>query len=297
MLMSPNGSRAQSIEREHTHEMDKRIDPLGRRNISPLHRNASTKSRLKAGSVVVLMPQTSGPAFEGGKEYGTLPGMGLQLARRLSYDSWLRIGKQLSVIVNSSAWCLGDWLAYGEVAYTGRYRDAIESTSLDYQTLRNYAWVAKRFTLSRRRTALSFGHHAEVAALPEPEQEFWLRKAEGLGWSRNELRREVRASLRERRTGPQAAYPDPPAREPSADVADRDEISCHDDDLATAEWTLTLKVSQEQLASYTRTAQQKGLSLQAWAVQVIDQAASLLTERRCQDRADGEKSELGTGAK
>lgn len=34
---------------------------------------------------------------------------------------------------------------YGQAAYTGRYRDAIEQASLDYQTLRNYAWVARRF--------------------------------------------------------------------------------------------------------------------------------------------------------
>jgi hypothetical protein len=41
----------------------------------------------------------------------------------------------------------------------------------------NYAWVARRFAMSRRRDTLSFGHHAEVAALPEPEQDFWLREA------------------------------------------------------------------------------------------------------------------------
>ena len=71
-----------------------------------------------------------------------------------------------------AAWCLGDWLVFGEQAYAGRYRQAIERTSLDYQTLGNYAWVAKRFSLSRRRDELSFGHHSEVAALPEPEQDF-----------------------------------------------------------------------------------------------------------------------------
>src|SRR6266498_3549626 len=46
------------------------------------------------------------------------------------------IARQLSVAVSSSAWCLGDWLRYGEAAYASRYRDAIQQTSLDYQTLR-----------------------------------------------------------------------------------------------------------------------------------------------------------------
>lgn len=103
--------------------------------------------------------------------------------------------------MSSSAWCLGDWLAYGQAAFSGRYRDALGQTSLDYQTLRNYAWVARRFPVSRRRDTLSFGHHAETAALPGPEQDFWLRKAAGQRWSRNQLRQEIRASLRERHTG------------------------------------------------------------------------------------------------
>jgi hypothetical protein len=84
-------------------------------------------------------------------------------------EAW-RIGTQLSAAVSSSAWCLGDWLVYGQAAFSGRYRDALEQTSLDYQTLRSYAWVARRFPVSRRRDNLSFGHHAETAALPRPEQ-------------------------------------------------------------------------------------------------------------------------------
>src|SRR6266536_1438757 len=60
---------------------------------------------------------------------------------------------------------MGAWLAHGQAAYRSRYRTAIEQTGLDYQTLRNYAWVAGRFELSRRRDTLSFGRHAEAAAL------------------------------------------------------------------------------------------------------------------------------------
>jgi hypothetical protein len=127
-----------------------------------------------------------------------MPRTGLEFPARMSFDKWLHIGRMLSAVNTSAAWCLGDWLVFGETAYNGRYRDAIEQTSLDYQTLRNYAWVARRFPLFRRRDTLSFGHHAEVAALSEPEQDFWLRKAETLGWSRNKLRREVKSSLRER---------------------------------------------------------------------------------------------------
>lgn len=127
-----------------------------------------------------------------------MPRLGIRFPRQLPYEKWLGIGRQLAAVSTSSAWCLGDWLVHGEDVYSGRYRDAIEQTSLDYQTLRNYAWVARRFPVSRRRDTLSFAHHAEVARLSEPEQEFWLRKAEEHSWSRNRLRREVRGSIAER---------------------------------------------------------------------------------------------------
>ncbi|MGW0651777.1 LmbU family transcriptional regulator, partial [Streptomyces umbrinus] len=69
---------------------------------------------------------------------------------------------------------------------------AMERTSLDYQTLRNYAWVAGKVARSRRRPELSFQHHQEVAALPPDEQDYWLGRAVEGSWSRAELRRRLR---------------------------------------------------------------------------------------------------------
>lgn len=111
----------------------------------------------------------------------------------MSLTAWSRLGRQIFIISDSSAWWLGDWLIYGQAQYPDRYKRAIAETSLDYQTLRNYAWVARQFSLSRRREKLSFQHHAEVASLPEPEQEIWLNRAEKGAWSRNELRRRIKA--------------------------------------------------------------------------------------------------------
>src|SRR5262245_11948880 len=116
---------------------------------------------------------------------------GLLLPHGLSFDVWRQIGSQIFLVTNSCAWWVGDWLAYGEDSFGDRYKQVIEETSLDYQTLRNYTWVAKSFTMSRRRDSLSFGHHAEVAALTEVEQDEWLTRAERFMWSRNELRRRV----------------------------------------------------------------------------------------------------------
>jgi hypothetical protein len=121
--------------------------------------------------------------------------LGLRLRPGVPFDTWTTIGRQVAVVGNATAWWLGDWLAYGQAAYGGRYRAAVEATGLDYQTLRNYASVARRFPLSRRRDKLSFQHHAEVAALPERDQDEWLDAALEEGWSRNELRRRVHADV------------------------------------------------------------------------------------------------------
>ena len=127
----------------------------------------------------------------------------VQLRVGMSFDDWATVGCRLAHVSSASAWALGDWLLFGQHNFRGRYRTALALTSLDYQTLRNYAWVAGRFPPTRRRAALSFQHHAEVAALTEPEQELWLHRAEGERWSRNELRRRLRLT-REAQAGPAA---------------------------------------------------------------------------------------------
>src|SRR6266496_2626132 len=186
--------------------------PPGGRHTSIARRRLGSPGEIAVGTPRRVL--AAGPQPRPGLERFVAPRIGLDLPGRLGFGMWLRIGRQLEAVASSSAWCLGDWLSYGRAAYAGRYRDAVEQTSLDYQTLRNYAWVAGRFPLSRRRDTLSFGHHAEVAALPEPEQDFWLRKAGDLGWSRNHLRREVRASLRERQADPPLVPAPRPASSP-----------------------------------------------------------------------------------
>ena len=119
--------------------------------------------------------------------------VGLRIPKALDYHAWQQAGLRISRIADASAWCLGDWLVYGQSRHPDRYREAISVAHLDYQTLRNYAWVARTFELGRRRDRLSLQHHAEVASLPPAEQDRWLDLAEKSGWSRNELRRNIRA--------------------------------------------------------------------------------------------------------
>jgi hypothetical protein len=184
-----------------------------------------------------------------------MPGRGLRLPQQLPFERWLRVGRQLAGIYSSSAWCLGDWLVYGEMAYQDRYREAIERTSLDYQTLRNYAWVARRFSLSRRQDSLSFGHHAEVAALPEAEQDFWLRKVQQFGWSVKRLRHEVRTSHIQR----SASDDTQPTQIPGRSRGPAARIDIH--------------ITPEQLQAYEAAADKANLALKEWAALALDRAA------------------------
>jgi hypothetical protein len=113
----------------------------------------------------------------------------------MTYEQWEQVGESVQRVNESSAWWVGDWLVYGKEAFGDRYRRAVAATGYDYQTLRNYAWVATRFPMSRRRDSLSFGHHAEVASLEPDAQDDWLHRATVHGWSRNELRRRIKAEL------------------------------------------------------------------------------------------------------
>jgi hypothetical protein len=183
----------------------------------------------------------------------------------MAFDKWVEIGSYLSSVVSSAAWCLGDWLVYGEAAFSGRYRDAIELTSLDYQTLRNHAWVARRFPMDFRRDTLSFTHHAEVAALREPERDFWLRKAEEYGWSAKRLRREVKASQLER-----AADNDDNDREAGENQPGDDVITLPPGDTVL----LTVPISADRLESCHVAASRLGLNLETWAGQILLNAAS-----------------------
>lgn len=202
-----------------------------------------------------------------------IPRTGVEFPHALSFEKWLQIGKMLSIVRTSSAWYLGDWLIYGETAYSGRYRDAIKQTALDYQTLRNYAWVARRFPLSRRRETLAFGHHAEVASLPEPEQDFWLRKAESLSWSTSRLRREVRTSLRERAVAEKERQGSQPGGQTTE--SNRGGGPAADATSERQRLDLLLHIPLGQYELYQVAADAQGLTLESWAVSTLYNAASV----------------------
>lgn len=171
---------------------------------------------------------------------------GLLLDLGLPRTTWWRLGEQLSVLKDASCWWIGDWLIYGERRYGASYKEAMRLFSLEYQTLRNYAWVATRFPLHRRRAGVSFQHHAEVASLAEVQQEFWLHEAAARKWSRNELRRQIRAAC--------------PATQHRA---------------TTEHVMLRFVVTTDREHRWRAAAEHHGSDLEHWITQTLDRAAEM----------------------
>lgn len=175
--------------------------------------------------------------------------VGLQIPTGLTFDDWERAGRQLSGIVNSSSWWLGDWLVYGKDHYTDRYQRGIRAAGLQYQTLRNYAWVSRRFELHRRRAGLTFQHHAELASLSVGEQDLWLDRAEQMGWTTKQLRNAIRLAREDERHQGKQVEP-----------------------------TRQLAVPGNRLQWWHKAAEQSGIDFEQWVLATLDNAAERALE-------------------
>jgi hypothetical protein len=114
----------------------------------------------------------------------------------LEHPEWVRWGRRLGATSRVSNWWVGDWLQYGASKWGEKYSEAARITGYDVKTLRNIAYIAKRFDLSRRRDKLTWSHHAEVAQLEPDEQDRWLDRAFADQLSVADLRTELRSAMR-----------------------------------------------------------------------------------------------------
>lgn len=136
---------------------------------------------------------------------GAVTQTSLTLAANITYDRWAAIGVLLGRVKRTASWLIGDWLNAGETRFGEKYAQAIEDTGLTEGTLRNYASVCGRVTPERRLSDLPFSMHADVAALTPEQQTEWLTRARDEGWSRTQLREELK----------QAGLGQTPAHEPA----------------------------------------------------------------------------------
>ncbi|MER7759337.1 LmbU family transcriptional regulator [Streptomyces sp. NPDC097619] len=178
---------------------------------------------------------------------------GLSLPADFTLADWKRFGKHLFLISDSSSWWLGDWLIFGQDMYPGRYRQAMEETGLDYKTLRNYAWIARRYPAPTRHPKLSVQHHAEVASLEPAERAAWLDRAAREGWSRNALRLHLRKAA---------------------------SLAAGSAESRTEEIRLQLRTTADREAVWADAAERSGRDLAEWIILSLDRAAGQVAAGR-----------------
>jgi hypothetical protein len=144
--------------------------------------------------------------------------LGWEPPEQLDRAGWLATGASLAEFGRVNNWWVGDWIRYGAARWGEKYVEAARITGLDGKTLRNIAYVASRFDVSRRRDNLTWTHHAEVAALAPEQQDSWLEQALELRLSPGDLRLELRSAQRGLRPGGDVTESITSSREPAPGV-------------------------------------------------------------------------------
>jgi hypothetical protein len=117
---------------------------------------------------------------------------GIQFSQELNFDEWSSLGQKLSPIGKSIGFIIGDWINYGQDRYGEKYTEALAKTGLTYQTLQNYAYVARKVETSCRHENLGFEHHYVVAKLKtDEEKKHWLDMADQHDLSVRRLRKSI----------------------------------------------------------------------------------------------------------
>jgi hypothetical protein len=171
----------------------------------PISRQKDRRGPSVSGKVMQrVIPINAGST---GPSRAFLAGVSWKPTHELARPQWLNVGRRLGAIARCNRWWIGDWLHYGSVRWGEKYVEAARITGYDPKSLRNIAYVASRFSPSRRRDDLSWSHHAEVAALPDTEQDNWLDLSLRQRLSVADLRIELRASRRRDADGLEQAVP------------------------------------------------------------------------------------------
>jgi hypothetical protein len=128
---------------------------------------------------------------------GTATDVSLTLAGDTTWEEWVAGLRLLGRMDRAIQWWIGDMVNWGEERFGERFAQGVEALGLAPHTVGNYAWVARAVPVTRRQAALSFEHHAVVAALPPEVQVGWLIVAMNKDLSTRELRAHIRSKTAE----------------------------------------------------------------------------------------------------
>lgn len=133
---------------------------------------------------------------------GTVTETSLILRPDMKITEWVKAIRLLGRMNRGMSWWICDALIYGEDHYGEKMAQYAEETNLSVHSIANMLWVGRAWPRSRRREALSFGHHEALAAMESEDQTHWagmaeqgetLPNGERKPWSVTRLREELRA--------------------------------------------------------------------------------------------------------
>lgn len=98
---------------------------------------------------------------------------------------------QIGVMVQASAWALGDWLAYGNGLgdWGDTYGEAHRITGRSFESLSQHARVSRAFPFQTRTVAVCWSIYRAVAALPPEDRARVIEVAAANHWTRDDTDR------------------------------------------------------------------------------------------------------------
>lgn len=113
---------------------------------------------------------------DGGIAYTTTAAV---IPAKISLKNWSSGFGRIAYMRDMSRFWIGDLLIFGESQekWGERYTQAINATGLDYQTLRNFTALSKKFAPDRRRPELTWTHHRAVAGIEMSAADLLLQRA------------------------------------------------------------------------------------------------------------------------
>ena len=115
-----------------------------------------------------------------------------------TFDEWIEAWGILKRQHQSINFWVGDFLCGGEDRWPEEWAQAVDGHAVDLY--RGAMWVCRKIEPARRREAVSFSAHKELAKLPPEEQDRWLKLIEDNGWTIRQLQEE-RAAEKARLNG------------------------------------------------------------------------------------------------
>jgi len=149
---------------------------------------------------------TTGDAIEQGVALASgvyLTTMGARIEGEISLTEYVAAVERCQALGNACAWALGDLLYYGSHRgdWGETYTQALALTQKSYWSLTQCLRVAKAYPQTDRVEGISWSHHREALALPDPEQrQQVLASAVTSGQSASDLRQQLSSGRAPRTT-------------------------------------------------------------------------------------------------